>query len=64
MTKSFATGTLKINAKAPAIKGLSIRCREGLELVSSTEVRDRLMRGEDISSLVPAPVCEYIKEHA
>lgn len=41
-----------------------IRCREGLELVSSTEVRDRLMHGEDISSLVPAPVCEYIKEHA
>ena len=41
-----------------------IKCREDLELVSSTEVRDRLMRGEDISSLVPAPVCEYIKEHA
>lgn len=41
-----------------------IKCREGLELVSSTEVRQRLLRGEDITSLVPAPVCEYIKEHA
>ncbi len=40
-----------------------VKCREGLELVSSTEVRERLARGEDISSLVPAPVYEYIKEH-
>jgi nicotinate-nucleotide adenylyltransferase len=30
--------------------------------VSSTEVRDRLARGEDVSSLVPTRVLEYIRE--
>lgn len=40
-----------------------VRCREGFEEISSTEVRERLLRGEDVSSLLPAPVLEYIKEH-
>ena len=40
-----------------------VKCREGLETASSTEVRRRILSGEDISALVPAPVCEYIKEH-
>ena len=40
-----------------------VKCREGLELVSSTEVRERIKRGEDISDLVSAPVAKYIKEH-
>lgn len=31
--------------------------------ISSTEIRRRVAAGEDISSLVPAPVCEYIREH-
>lgn len=31
--------------------------------VSSTEVRDRLLRGEDVSSLLPARVLEYVREH-
>jgi nicotinic acid mononucleotide adenylyltransferase len=30
--------------------------------VSSTEVRDRLLRGEDVSSLLPARVLEYVRE--
>lgn len=41
-----------------------VRCRDGFETVSSTEVRERIKRGEDISSLVPAAVAEYIKTHA
>ncbi len=40
-----------------------VKCREGLEMISSTEVRDRIKRGDDISDLVPAPVVKYIKEH-
>ena len=32
-------------------------------VVSSTEIRRRVAAGEDISSLVPAPVCEYIEKH-
>ena len=40
-----------------------VKCREGLELVSSTEVRERIKRGEDILDLVSAPVAKYIKEH-
>ena len=40
-----------------------VKCREGLELVSSTEVRERIKRGEDISDLVSTPVAKYIKEH-
>ena len=40
-----------------------VKCREGLETVSSTEVRERIKRGEDISDLVSAPVAKYIKEH-
>jgi nicotinate-nucleotide adenylyltransferase len=31
--------------------------------VSSTEVRERLVRGEDVSSLVPGRVLEYLREH-
>ena len=31
--------------------------------ISSTEIKDRIRRGEDISSLVPACVKEYIDEH-
>jgi len=30
--------------------------------VSSTEVRERLRRGEDVSALVPTRVLEYIRE--
>ncbi len=30
--------------------------------VSSTEVRERLARGEDVSSLVPSRVLEYVRE--
>ncbi len=41
-----------------------VKCREGFELVSSTEVRERINRGEDISDLVCAPVAKYIKEHS
>lgn len=41
-----------------------VKCRDGFETVSSTEVRERIKRGEDISSLVPAAVAEYIKTHA
>lgn len=40
-----------------------VKCRSGFETISSTEVRDRIKRGEDISELVPAPVVKYIKEH-
>ncbi len=31
--------------------------------ISSTEIKDRIRRGEDISTLVPACVKEYIDEH-
>jgi phosphopantetheine adenylyltransferase len=41
-----------------------VKCREGFELLSSTEVRERIKRGEDISDLVCAPVAKYIKEHS
>ena len=40
-----------------------VKCREGFEFVSSTEVRERIKRGEDILDLVSAPVAKYIKEH-
>lgn len=40
-----------------------VMCREGLEAVSSTEVRERIVRGEDISDLVPRAVADYIKSH-
>ncbi len=33
-----------------------------LPAVSSTEIRDRLRRGEDVSALVPGPVLAYIRE--
>ena len=39
-----------VRIKAPAIE------------ISSSEVRERIARGEDISSLVPPAVAEYIKE--
>lgn len=32
-------------------------------VVSSTEIRKKVEAGEDISALVPAPVCEYIEKH-
>lgn len=31
---------------------------------SSTEIRERLRRGEDVSALVPSPVCEFIRKEA
>ena len=40
-----------------------VKCRDGFELISSTEVRKRIEQGEDISDLVPASVLKYIKEH-
>ena len=40
-----------------------VKCRCGFEMISSTEVRDRIKRGEDISDLVPESVAKYIKEH-
>ncbi len=33
-----------------------------LPAISSTEIRERLARGEDVASLVPAPVAAYIRE--
>lgn len=39
-----------------------IKCDGQYEGVSSTLVRDRLSRGEDVSSLVPSAVLEYIKD--
>ena len=40
-----------------------VKCRDGFEAISSTEVRKRIEQGEDISDLVPASVLKYIKEH-
>ncbi len=40
-----------------------VKCREGLESVSSTEVRRRILCGEDISDLVPESVADYIRSH-
>jgi nicotinic acid mononucleotide adenylyltransferase len=39
-------------------------CADGPALpdVSSTEVRERLRRGEEVSALVPTRVLEYIRE--
>lgn len=34
-----------------------------LPAVSSTEVRERLAKGEDVSALVPARVLAYVREH-
>jgi len=34
-----------------------------LPAVSSTEVRERLAKGEDVSALVPRRVLEYVREH-
>ena len=31
--------------------------------ISSSEIRERISRGEDVSSLLPAPVYDYIKEN-
>jgi nicotinate-nucleotide adenylyltransferase len=31
--------------------------------VSATEIRARLAKGEEVSTLVPPPVCTYIQEH-
>lgn len=39
-----------------------IKCEEKYEGISSTLVRDKLLRGEDISELVPVTVLEYIKD--
>ena len=41
-----------------------VKCRDGMESVSSTEVRRRILAGEDISALVPESVADYIKSHA
>ena len=41
-----------------------VKCRPGLESVSSTEVRGRILRGDDISALVPETVAEYIRSHS
>ena len=38
-----------------------IKCDSKYEHISSTLVRDRLSRGEDVSELVPSAVLEYIK---
>ena len=36
-------------------------CREGLELISSTEARRRIESGEDLSDVLPESVIAYIK---
>ena len=41
-----------------------VKCRDGMESVSSTEVRRRILAGEDISALVPESVADYIKSHS
>ena len=41
------------------IKVLNLNVTE----VSSTEIRDKLKKGESISGLVPSGVEDYIKEH-
>jgi nicotinate-nucleotide adenylyltransferase len=33
-----------------------------LPAISSTQIRERLGRGEDVSGLVPRKVLEYVKE--
>ncbi|MBR2453826.1 MAG: pantetheine-phosphate adenylyltransferase [Clostridia bacterium] len=38
-----------------------IKCREGFETVSSTEVRRRLSEGDGVEELLPQGVLEYIK---
>jgi pantetheine-phosphate adenylyltransferase len=38
-----------------------VRCREGFDKVSSTEVRKRLISGEDLDGLVSPTVEKYIK---
>ena len=38
-----------------------IKCREGFEAVSSTEVRRRLDAGESAEKILPSAVFEYIK---
>ena len=35
----------------------------GKEKISATLVRDNILKGKDISNLVPAPVKEFIQEH-
>ena len=39
-----------------------IKCDSKYEHISSTLVRDRLSRGEDVSELVPSAVLKYIKD--
>ena len=38
-----------------------VKCREGFEAVSSTEVRRRLDAGESAEKILPSSVLEYIK---
>lgn len=37
------------------------KCREGLQTVSSSEVRKRLLSGESVDTLLPKEVAEYIE---
>jgi nicotinate-nucleotide adenylyltransferase len=52
-----------VRAAPPAIPGLRVSRVEGPEwAVSSTEIRERLRRGEGVEGLVPDKVIEYIRE--
>lgn len=57
----------KLSGAEAAAPGLRVRCvepREGAVWeVSSSEVRERLMRGEDVRGLLPDKVIEYIREN-
>ena len=37
------------------------KCEEGFETVSSTAVREALLRGENVADIVPAGVADYIR---
>jgi nicotinate-nucleotide adenylyltransferase len=53
-----------LRAAAPPIPGLRVTRVEGPEwAISSTEVRARLRRGEDVAGLLPDKVIEYIREN-
>jgi nicotinate-nucleotide adenylyltransferase len=48
---------------SPAARGDVVRTQMPLTGVSSTDIRARVARGEDVSALVPAPVLDYIQAH-